>query len=268
MDMLKTLVQISAFVFAVYVVLCALLYFFQEKFIFYPQKLDVDYRYSFTGEFEEMSLKAEDGARLNALLFKAENPKGLIFYLHGNAGNLSSWGWAAGFYTDLGYDVFMMDYRGYGKSGGRISSQYQLFRDIQTAYDEMKKRYNENEIIVLGYSLGSAPASKIAADNDPALLILQAPFYSMTDLMKEHYPFVPVFLLKYKFPVHEFLKHYENRIVVFYGLEDEVVPYPSAMKLKNEFGPRLQLITLEGQGHNGMTDNPEYRRKLSGILSN
>lgn len=264
--MVKILIQLLAFVLIAYTALCVVLYFYQEKIIFYPEKLDRNYRYNFAGDFEEVDIKTEDGTRLNALLFKAENSEGLIFYLHGNAGNLSSWGWAADVYTRLNYDVFIIDYRGYGKSGGKITSQKQLFGDIQTAYNEMKKRYNEDEITVLGYSIGGGPASKIAADNNPVRLILQAPFYSMTDLMRKHYPLAPAFLLKYTFPVHEFLKNYPNRVIVFHGSEDEIVPFRSSLKLKKEFGEQLHLITLEGQGHNGMTDNREYRRALSGIL--
>ena len=78
-----------------------------------------------------MNIKMNDNTLLNGLLFKTDNSKGVIFYLHGNAGSLNSWGEVAKAYTDLNYDVFMIDYRGYGKSEGSISSQGQFFQDMQ-----------------------------------------------------------------------------------------------------------------------------------------
>jgi pimeloyl-ACP methyl ester carboxylesterase len=91
----------------------------------------------------------------------------LIFYLHGNAGSLNTWGEVAKRYTELKYDVFMLDYRGYGKSEGSIHSQKQFHEDIQMAYDEMKKTYKESNIVVLGYSIGTGPAAKLASLNHP-----------------------------------------------------------------------------------------------------
>src|SRR6188768_352211 len=90
----------------IYILLCGLLYFFQEKFIFFPQKLNKEYRFQFDRKFEEKNIETKDGIILNGLLFRADSSKGLIFYLHGNAGSLYSWGDVAKTYTDLNYDVF------------------------------------------------------------------------------------------------------------------------------------------------------------------
>ena len=93
----------------------------------------------------------------------------------------------------------MLDYSGYGKSEGSIEGQTQLFEDVQKAYDEMKRKYKEESIVVLGYSVGTGLATKLASDNHPKLLILQAPYYSLTDMVRHTYPVIPTFLLKYKF---------------------------------------------------------------------
>ncbi|MEJ7684624.1 MAG: alpha/beta fold hydrolase [Segetibacter sp.] len=171
-----------------YIVVCGLLYFFQEKLIFFPEKLDKNFQFKFYQDFDEINIKTHDNIILNNILFKADNSKGVIFYLHGNAGSINSWGEVAGIYTDLHYDVFMPDYRGYGKSEGKINSEKQLFQDIQTAYDSLKTKYDESQIIILGYSIGTGLATKIASTNHPKLLILQAPFYSMTDLSETYLP--------------------------------------------------------------------------------
>ena len=265
--MKKVLMIILKILLVLFVIIPGLLFLFQEKLIFFPQKLDKNYQFSFEQKFEEINVKTIDGITLNGLLFKAESSKGLIFYLHGNAGSLSSWGEVAGTYTDLNYDIFILDYRGYGKSEGSISGEGQLFQDIQTVYDELKNKYNEDAIIVLGYSLGAGLAAKIAATNNPQLLILQAPYYSMTDMMRHTFPLIPTFILKYKLTTNEFIKHCKMPIVIFHGKQDEVIYYGSSLKLKELFKEKDTLITLNGQGHNGMTDNRDYKIEIQKILT-
>src|SRR5450432_4768676 len=179
-----------------YILLFILLYFIQEKLIFYPQKLPADYTFHFDTNFEELHFKTQDNTSLHGILFKAGSSKGLIFYLHGNAGSLQSWGQIAKIYTDMHYDLFMLDYRGYGKSEGTISNEKQLYEDVQLVYDSIKQRYDEKKIIILGYSIGTGAATELAAANHPRLLILQAPYFNLTDMMRHHFPFIPTFILK------------------------------------------------------------------------
>ena len=266
-DMKRKLLKFLLTLAILYTVVCVLLFFFQEKVIFFPQKLDKNYQFSFDQPFEEMNVKAGDGNSLNGLLFKADSSKGLIFYLHGNAGSLESWGRVAKTYTALKYDVFILDYRGYGKSEGSINSQDEFFSDVQTVYDELKKTYAENKIIVLGYSIGTGTAAKIAATNNPKLLILQAPYFSLTDMMWHEYPFIPAFLLKYKFETNEYLKSCKMPVVIFHGNKDEVIYYGSSLKLQEQFKKQDTLITLDGLGHNGMTDDLAYQKELEKILA-
>src|SRR5689334_17971524 len=101
-----------------YAIICTALYFLQEKLIFAPEKLSKTHQFSFDQPFEEIDIQVTQGNSLNGLLFKSDSSKGLIFYLHGNAGSLDSWGGVAKRYTDLHYNVFILDYPGYGKSTG------------------------------------------------------------------------------------------------------------------------------------------------------
>jgi len=204
---------------------------------------------------------------LNGILFKSDSSKGLIFYLHGNAGSLNSWGDVAKTYTDLNYDVFIIDYRGFGKSEGSIENQGQLFDDLQIAFNVMKEKYAEDKIIVLGYSIGTGLAAKIASVNHPKLLILQAPYYSLTDMMKHDYPIIPTFILKYKFDTYKYIENCNMPIVIFHGNADEVIYYNSSIKLKALLKKSDKLITLNGQGHNGITDNPVYIEEIKKILN-
>ncbi len=248
------------------IVICGLLYFLQEKFIFFPDKLKKEHTFKFNQDFEEINITTKDAVLLNGVLFKADSSKGLVFYLHGNAGSIDSWGEIAKNYTGLNYDLFLLDYRGYGKSDGSISSQEQLFDDIQVAYDNLKSRYDESKIIVLGYSIGTGLAAKLASSNKPKLLILQAPYYSLTDAIKHNYLLVPTFILKYKLETYKYIQYCKMPIVIFHGDKDEVIYYGSSIKLKELIKPNDRLITLHGQGHNGMSDNHEYLSNLGKIL--
>jgi alpha-beta hydrolase superfamily lysophospholipase len=249
------------------VTICVLLYFFQEKFIFHPDKLDKSYNFRFDAEFKELAIRTPDGKDLNAVLFQADSSRGLIFYLHGNAGSIDSWGNIAETYTQLKYDLFMLDYRGYGKSDGSIKNTEQLFQDIQAAYDTVKKIYPEEKIVILGYSIGTGLAAKLASTNKPRRLILQSPYYNLKDLMTHTFPIIPTFTLKYNFETDKYVKGINTPIAIFHGDRDEVIYYGSSLKLKKLLKKSDTLITLMGQGHNGMSENQDYRIALKKLLN-
>jgi pimeloyl-ACP methyl ester carboxylesterase len=263
---MKAVLIVSSVLAFLYVLLCTVLYFKQEKLLFGPTQLPVGYRFHFSGRFEERWTTAADGTRLHGLLFHTPNAKGLIFYLHGNGGALDSWGDVAATYTALHYDVFLLDYRGYGKSGGTISNQAQLLADVDAAYRQLLPKYPESQPVIIGYSLGTGPATWLAARHQPRLLILQAPYFSMRDMAKRLYPFVPGFVLRYPMPTNELIGQVKAPIVLFHGNRDEVIPCASSMRLRTLLKPIDQLIILPGTRHNGMTDNPQYRRELVRLL--
>ncbi|MET4075656.1 alpha/beta fold hydrolase [Hymenobacter sp. UYCo722] len=263
---MKVVLSVVGVVAELYVLLCGVLYFEQEKLLFAPTQLPASYRFHFPGQFEERWATAADGTRLHGLLFKAPGSKGLIFYLHGNGGALDSWGDVAATYTALHYDVFLPDYRGYGKSGGRIGSQAQLLADMDTVYQRLRPEYPERRTVVLGYSLGTGPATWLAAHHHPKLLILQAPYFSMRDMAARLYPFVPGFILRYPMPTNELIGRVRAPVVLFHGNRDRVIPASASQLLRALLKPGDQLILLPGAGHNQMTDNPDYRRQMARLL--
>jgi alpha-beta hydrolase superfamily lysophospholipase len=263
---MKIIKRILIILVVIYLVICELLYMFQGKLIFHPEKVDKGFKFEYNQPYEEVNIKTQDNVLLNGLLFKADSSKGVIFYLHGNGGTLTTWGNVAKTYTDLNYDVFILDYRGYGKSEGSISSQEQIFQDIQTVYDYLKSRYEESKIIVLGYSIGTGLAAKVASTNHPKMLILQAPYYSLTDMMRSQFPVVPTFLLKYKFETNKYIIDCKMPVVIFHGYNDELINYESSLRLKKLMKRTDTLFILDKQEHNGMTDNPDYKYELRKLL--
>lgn len=267
--MKKNLYVLLKLLIGLYVLLCLLLFFFQERLLFFPQKLPATHQFNFPGNYQELQFSTKDKILLNGLLFKADSSRGLIFYLHGNAGSLEHWGQVAGIYTNLGYDLFLMDYRGYGKSEGRIRSEAQLFEDNQVLFDSLRSQfgYTLENTIILGYSIGSGLAAKLASDNKARALILQTPYYSLKDMMRRRFPFIPRFILKYHFRTDQYLTKVEAPIFLFHGDEDLVIPYESSTRLNAEYPAKTTLYTLRGQGHSGVTFNKDYLERLEHLLN-
>ncbi|AWX46056.1 Monoacylglycerol lipase ABHD12 [Flagellimonas maritima] len=240
-----------------------MIYFLQERLIFLPSQLPADYEYSFSQDFEEVFLNNEDGAKLNAVHFKVEEPKGLILYFHGNAGDLSRWGYIASGFTELGYDVLVMDYRTYGKSTG-VLSEKGLYGDAQLFYNYAMKRYNESEIIVYGRSLGATIASHLASKNEPSKLILETPFYNLLDVAQDRFPILPLkHLLKYKMTSNEYVQDVKAPIRIFHGTADKVVSYDSGKKLFEAIPHSdKKLYTIEDGNHNNLIEFENFRKGI------
>lgn len=251
-----------------YLIAIVMLYFLQEKLIFLPTRLPQNYAYSFSEHFEEVFLSAADGARLNALWFKREDPNGLILYFHGNAGNLSRWGEIVQPFVKMGFDVLVMDYRTYGKSTGNLSEK-NLYSDAQLFYDYAQKHYQEKQIVLYGRSLGTGMATRLAADNGPGLLLLETPYYSLLDIGVKRFPWLPVrWFMKYPFRTHEYVQQLRCPVRIFHGTEDRIIPFDSGRKLFDSI-PRADktFYSIQGGRHNNLSSFPAYQRAVNEVLN-
>lgn len=262
----KKLKKLIATLFVVYVMIGSAIYFFQEKIMFLPTKLNQDYEYNFNYNFEELFFQTEENVSINAIHFKAENPKGVILYFHGNAGDLSRWGKISEYFVGLDYDVLIMDYRTYGKSKGKLSEEA-IYNDAQYCYDYLLKQYSEDKITLYGRSLGTGIASYIASENNANHLILETPYYSIEDVAKYRFPIFPVKkLLKYKFPTHKYLPKANCNITIIHGTDDNLVPYDSGKKLSKLNIETLNFITVEGGNHNNLIEFETFHNTIKNIL--
>ncbi len=246
---------------------CLGFYLFQEHLIFHPERLSEKYKFNFDGDFKEQFFKTEDGNTLSALFFKAENSKGVIFYHHGNTGNLETWGLKAIDFTTKGYDILIYDYRGYGKSTGKIKSEKMLFSDASLIYKELLYNYKERDIILYGTSLGTGIASYIAHKNHPGILILETPYCNFYDVAKFHYPYLPnSILLNYHLKTDKYLPKVKAKVFLFHGTEDETVPYVSSQRLV-ELSENITLFTINEGSHNNLNSYHDYHNWLGRILA-
>lgn len=243
-----------------YAVVAALFFLFQDNFVFQSERLSADHTFTFDQKFEEYFIPTGDGEKLNALLFKTQQPAtGLILYFHGNAGNLQRWGEYAVDFTKLGYDVLMTDYRGYGKSSGAPNEE-NLYQDAQTIFRWVNDSLRYDRLVIYGRSLGSAVASNLATTANPYVLILETPFEKLSGALY----FLPS---RYDFPNNVFLQKVGCRKVFIHGTEDWVVPRASAIKLKPFLNESDRFIFIEGGGHNNLRAFEEYHAALREALN-
>ncbi len=263
----KILIALVVLLLAGYIALCVWFYTGQEKALFTRVPHPADYAYRFDVPFEEKNITMPDGKRLNGVIFKADSAKGVVLWLPGGRGMLDSLSEEASYYTRLQYDVCIINYRGFGKSEGSITSEAQFNSDMQTVYDSCKAAYGEDRMIVYGYSLGTGPAANLAANNHPRMLLLLAPYYSLLDMTQKSIPYLPMSLLmKYHFPTAEALAKTSCPVVIFHGDADQTIKPEASQRLKAALKPTDQLIILPGQQHNHFTDNPQFLAALEGIL--
>lgn len=232
----------------------------------FPGKKLQDSTFSFQGKFEEQFITTADHVKLHGILFKADKSKGLIFYLHGSNGAVDTWGKIANIYTDNGYDLFMLDYRGYGKSEGKVTNEELLYRDLQTVYDKLTQQYPEDHIIIIGQSMSTALASTIASHNSPKMLILQAPYYSFQDWTQHVAPELDTSGIPFYFDNAAALQKVKCRTIIFHGDQDNAVYFDSSIKLSNFFKKQDKLIRLAKEGHNDFSKNKDYLHAIGGLL--
>ncbi len=261
----KTLLIVITTPLLLYGVAMLALYYYQESLIFPGKKLPQDHTFDFDLPFKEVSIPVE-GATLNALHFQQANPKGVIFFLHGNAGNLEEWTTGVDFYQRVNYDLFIFDYRGYGKSTGQIQSQAQLIADVRMAWDFMASQYVDKPIVIYGRSLGSALATELARQVKPELLVLVSAFSSMTAIAKTQYPFAPTQLLRYPFRTDEIINKVVSDIVLMHGSDDNFIPISHSQILQSLIKKPTQLLAIEGAGHNDIHNFKSYLDGLAGVL--
>ena len=243
------------------------LYFRQEKMIFQAEKLPKHFVFNFPGTYDELTFKSEGNVHLHALHFKNKNSKGIVFYFHGNAGSLASWGQWATLFQKYEFDVLMYDYRSYGKSTGKISNEAQIHRDALVVYKEVIGLYTGKRVVFYGRSLGTGIAAKLATIHEPESLILTTPYFNFTQQVKSMYSFIPVrALLKYKFKTNEYLPLLKCPVYLIHGTDDELVPYESSLMLE-KLGDHIHLTTIKGGTHGDLPNFKEFRDVLKKALT-
>lgn len=241
-------------------------YFLQEKFIFKPEKLRQDFQFKYDIPFKEYFFDIEPGVRINGLHFFRENPAGLILYFHGNTRSIKGWAKYARDFYRYNYDVVLVDYRGFGKSTGK-RSEPEMLNDMQLVYKTLLLSYPEQHLIVYGRSIGSGFASKIASDNNPRYLILDAPYYSFLKVAERFLPILPVrYVLRYHLRTDKWIASVKCHTYIIHGTRDWLIPIKHSERLQQINPKKITLIRIQGGGHNNLPMYDEYHNFVRDIL--
>lgn len=245
------------------------LYYLQERFLFHSEKLSGAYVYDFKVPFEELNIPFNETDTMNMIKFfpKDSVRRGVVIYFHGNKENIERYSKFAGNFTKHGYEVWMEDYPGFGKSTGERTEKkmYQQALQIQKM---AAGKYRKDSIIVYGKSFGTGIAAYVASESDNQQLILETPYYSIPALFSCYAPIYPTgYMSTYKIPVYKFLQDVHYPVTVFHGTDDGVIPYRCAVRLKQSLKPSDEFITVEKGNHQNLNDFSLVRQKLDSLLN-
>lgn len=255
------------YVIACYLIVLITVYIVQERFIFKPEKLKQDFLYKYDVPFKELFFDVAPGVRINGLHFYVEDTHGLILYFHGNSRSIKGWAKYARDFYRYGYDVVLVDYRGFGKSTGK-RNESDMLNDMQVVYNSLKTQFNENQIIVYGRSLGSGFATKIACDNMPQYLILDSPFYNFSSAVQRFFPILPMrFLLRFRLQTDKWIRKVNCHTYIIHGTRDRLIPIRHSEQLQAINPRKITLIRIHGGGHNNLPSYPEYHNFIRDILA-
>lgn len=254
----------------IYIVAGIALYFFQDKILFQPEALKADYHFQFKTPFKEINIAYDSFTTFNIIRFNADTnsiKKGAVIYCHGNMENINHYAAFAPSFTKYGYDVWMMDYPGFGKSAGSLNENILYEEALQVYKMVVAAGYTSDSIIIYGKSLGTGIAAQLASIRDCKRLILECPYYSIENLAS-HYVFMyPVgIMMHYKIPTFQYIKKVTAPITIFHGTDDGTIPFSNAEKLKPLLKPGDELIHIEGGDHNNLYDFPLAKQKLDSLL--
>ncbi len=263
----RILIVTGIVVVALYVAILALVYWKQEALIFHAKPLAADFRFTMPDIFE-VNVPVEGGL-LHALHFKQANPKGVVFFLHGNGGNVASWLTSVDFYRRVNYDLFILDYRGYGKSTGHIESEAQLNNDVLAAWKFITPQYAGKKLVVFGRSLGTGLAAALSTSIKPDLTVMVTPYLSLKAMGQLRYPWLPSVINRYPMRSDEWLPQIKNPVMILAAGADEVIPVAQAELLSRvRLGSQqsAEYTVVPGAGHNDIHQFPLYLDTLAARL--
>ena len=251
--------------FWIYAALLLALWLGQERLLFYPEVLGADESLSNEADVYERFVEVP-GARLSVLELLLPAPQGVVFFLHGNGGSLKSWFVNTDFYRRANFDLVMLDYRGYGKSSGRIESEAQLHADVQAVWGDVAPRYAGKRVVFYGRSLGSGLAAALAVQTTPDLTLLVSPYTSMAALAREHYPWVPADVLRYPLRTDRHIAGIKSPVLLIHGARDTLISPAHSQALQAASG-KAQLAMVPGAGHGDLQEFARYREVIAESLA-
>jgi len=261
-------VLIIAVMAAIYVVTAVYKYVVQSSYVYSPKKDIVGNPFDLKLYFEEVLLRTSDGVNICGWFVPSGSSRKVILFLHGNGGNISTRLTLIDYFNKkAGLSVFIIDYRGYGKSEGKVTEAGTCL-DARAAWDYLtvSKKIEPEDIVIYGRSLGGPIAAHLAGEIGAKLLILDSTFTSIKDIAAETYPYLPVRrFFKYEYSTISYLKSVKCPVLVIHSSGDERIPFSHGLKLYNDANQPKEFLKLSGMhGNNYIRSRDVY---IEGIKS-
>lgn len=244
-------------------------YFNPYARIFQPETLSDDFKFISTHSFEEVYLPVTDDVKMHAVHIKIGFPKGVVLYFHGNEGNIDSCLQVADDFLVKGYNLFIIDYRGFGKSKGDIKKAETLYEDVEVAYNYLRTLYSEDTIIVYGRSLGAPIATYVASINSPQSLVLECPPANFQDIAKIYYPsFIYNTIIQFDYSTEKWIGAVKCPIYFFHADGDKIIPSRCSKKLASmaTASSKVHITSIHSSSHYTLRNYLEYQIQLEKIL--
>lgn len=261
---MRTAVILLSLAALIYIALILLLFLFQKRLVFFPSSGLIASPADIGLKYETVTVVADDGVRLYGWYIPTESDYTVLFF-HGNAGNISHRLASIALFHQLGLNVFIIDYRGYGQSEGSPDEQG-TYLDAEAAWTYLvnERGLAPDQIILFGRSLGGAVATQLATRHQPKALILESTFTSIPDMAARQFPFLPVRLLTTtRYPTIERIRQIDTPLLVIHSRDDEIIPYNHGRQIFEAAPEPKQFLDLQGTHNEGfLTAGDGYREGL------
>ena len=253
----------------VYIIFAGYLFVFQSSYVYYPERALTADPGSIGLPFENVLLETEDGLRLSGWFIPKEDSRGVLLFCHGNAGNIGHRLESIQLFHQLGLEVFIFDYRGYGESEGK-PTETGTYEDAETAWRYLvdKHKVDPSKIVVFGRSLGGGVASWLASRHTPGALILESTFTSLPDIAATSYRFMPVrLMLRFKYNTAEYLSEVNCPTLIIHSRGDEIMPFIHGQRLFEIASEPKKFLEITGTHNEGfITSGAQYEEGLNAFI--
>lgn len=254
----------------IYIACGLALFFLQEKLIFHPEPLPYEHVFKFNQPFKEVYLAVNGEKNLSIVKFTVPDSlrKGIVLYFHGNRENIEHYASGAPYFTGNNYEVWMIDYPGFGKSTGE-RTEHILYSDALILYGMARSVIGSDSIVLYGRSLGTGIAAQLASIRESRRLILESPYYSMDALAARFAFMYPMkWMMNFHLPTCDYLDKINEPITFIHGTDDNTIPYRHSKRLMKIAPKGTELVTIEGGHHNDLAEFPLFKQKIDSLLRN
>lgn len=252
---------------AAYGLIVAFVYATQGRMLYLPEipgrNLDAT-PHAIGLEYEDVWIETDDGVAIHGWFVPAPGNDVLLFF-HGNAGNISHRLGSIQQFHGLGQSVFIIDYRGYGQSGGKPKEPgMYLDADAAWRYLTNTRGVRSSDIVVFGRSLGASVAAKLASRHRPRALIIESSFTSVPDIAQELYPWLPArWLTRLRHATRDYVRDVNCPVLVVHSRDDDIIPYHHGQAIFDAAREPRAFLEIRGT-HNDAIIRDE-RNYLAGL---